>query len=240
MRTNFPQIGRSFLNLDRLLPWSTETLPIPILDKQLAAERGTVIVKTHTPHDLQPFQIEKELFDYVQALLGRSRIVYVYRDGRDVMVSLYHYMRHYDPNIRNVSFSDFIRMPNKFDSPTSTQLGSGRVEYWRSHVEGWLEQPGVQAISYEQLYGAYEVTIKRLADRLDMELGTSLQPVRPAVTRLHRAALRAATLLGYDRRSTAILPRKGVIGEWKQHFSEEDIEFFGRRAGRLLMELGYS
>jgi hypothetical protein len=230
------------LNLDRLLPWHGERLPIPVFDELLAAEGGTVIIKTHTASDLRPFQIDSDLHDYVQAIIDSSRIVYVYRDGRDVMVSLYHYMKHYDQDIRTIPFSDFIRMPNRFDAPQGSEPGLSRVEYWGTHVEGWLKHPDIQAVSYEELHQAYEATMNRVAEYASMTLGKTTIPIRPRFPTnwLLRVGLRATALLGRDQHSTAILPRKGVIGEWRRHFSQEDIEFFERHTGRLLMELGYS
>jgi len=40
-------------------------------------------------------------------------------------------------------------------------------------------------------------------------------------------------------KSTAISPRKGVIGDYKNYFSEKDLELFDKIAGVLMKDLGY-
>ena len=110
---------------------------------------------------LTPFSQEEK--EFVENLLENSKVIYVYRDGRDVLVSLYHYIRGFREDLPE--FSDFIRMPNDFD-PYYRSVN--RVEYWKEHVEGWLGRSNLDivTVSYEQLHADYVSTIRELSDSL--------------------------------------------------------------------------
>jgi hypothetical protein len=245
IRHNHASVGESYLNLDRLLPWHESPISIGHFESLLAAQQGAVLIKTHAPPTLEPFGTDAGLLRYVRSLLAESDVVYVYRDGRDVLVSLYYYMRHYDPGMREVSFSDFIRMKSQFDTIPDSEHRMNRVEYWKFHVEGWLKQSAISRVSYEDLHANYEAVIKALATRLGLETVADIKSVdlrsRYPRSKLHRLALGMVhTIRGRSSgTSSAILPRKGVIGEWRRHFSHQDVSFFNSIAGDLLQELGY-
>jgi hypothetical protein len=246
IKGNCASVGQSYLNLDRLLPWHESPLSITQFESLLGAQEGLVLIKTHAPPTLEPFTVDDSLLEYVQRLFAQSDLVYVYRDGRDVLVSLYHYMRHYDPRIREASFSDFIRMESQFDVVPASEHRMNRVEYWKFHVQGWLEHTASCGVSYEDLHADYEDVIVTLARRLGLKIEGNVKPVDIPHSpyppnELRRLARRTARLiLGRpSSTSSAILPRKGIVGEWRQHFSHEDILFFEGIAGDLLQELGY-
>jgi hypothetical protein len=245
LRHNHPSVSDAYVNLDRLLPWHESPITMADFKSQLTAHQGAVLIKTHVPPTLEPFAVDTSLLRYVQSLFAQSDVVYVYRDGRDVLVSLYYYMRHYDPGMREVSFSDFIRMKSQFDTIPDSEHRMNRVEYWKSHVEGWLKQSAISRVSYEDLHANYEVVVKTLATGLGRETAVDIKPVdlrsRYPPGKLHRLALgMARTIRGRSSgTSSAILPRKGVIGEWRRHFSHQDVSFFNSIAGDLLQELGY-
>ena len=246
IRHNHASVGESYLNLDRLLPWHESPISISHFKSLLAAQQGAFLIKTHAPPTLEPFGVDTGLLRYVQSLVAESDLVYVYRDGRDVLVSLYYYMRHYDPGMREVSFSDFIRMESQFDAIPASEHRLNRVEYWKFHVEGWLKQSAMSKVSYEDLHANYEAVVKVLATRLGRETAADIKSVdfrssKYPSSKLHRLALGMVRMIRSrsSGTSSAILPRKGVIGEWRRHFSHQDISFFNSIAGELLQELGY-
>ena len=71
-------------------------------------------------------------------LVESSKIIYIHRDGRDVLTSLYFYAKKYRSEITEMSFSDFIRMDNDFDGDTY-QKSLNRIEYWKFHVSNWFK-----------------------------------------------------------------------------------------------------
>jgi hypothetical protein len=246
LKHNMASVGESYLNLDRLLPWHESPMTIGDLQSQLAAQQGAVLIKTHAPPTLESFAVGRELLSYVQSLFAESDVVYVYRDGRDVLVSLYYYMRHYDPAMREVSFSDFIRMENHFDALPGNERRWNRVQYWKFHVEGWMKQSTTSRLSYEDLHADYEAVVKALGTSLGRETTRKVKTIdlrrKSPSGRLHRLTLGLTSTIRNRSRGTssAILPRRGVVGEWRRHFSDRDASFFNSIAGDLLQELGYS
>ena len=84
------------------------------------------------------------------------RVIYLYRDGRDVAISYHHFLQklHQEQRTFDEFFDDFIR---------------GQVPYgsWQAHLDGWMftEHSGQEIItlSYEKLYQTPVPEISRLA-----------------------------------------------------------------------------
>lgn len=250
VRNNFASTSRTFLTLERLLPWHKDSISLDKFQSLLASQDGIPIIKTHLLPTLGAFTQEPALEGFVHGLLDKSKIVYVYRDGRDVLVSLYHYAKKFNPEIEQISFSDFIRM----DDEGSRSVGNGecisRMEYWRRHVEGWLARPDVLGLQYESLHSNYEESVANIANFLELKPQSNIKKIelpkygnRSSATGkmvakamdMLRSMLRPKSL----GKSSAVLPRKGVVGDWRQHFAEEDLLLFDTVAGDLMRQLGY-
>jgi hypothetical protein len=93
---------------------------------------------------------------------------------------------------------------------------------------GWLDQPAVMRIHFEDLIHDRAATLNRILDRF-----------------LVRAPLPAPRQLILEALETAINPkrsptfRSGKTGEWKKYFTEEHKQIFKEVAGDLLVSLGY-
>jgi hypothetical protein len=239
LRHNFRGVDPTPLVLDRVLPWHPQHLPLEQFEEQIRDGAGIRLIKTHVPPTLAPFRVDRSVDRFTRSLLSESNRVYVYRDGRDVLVSLYLYMQHFDETVSAATFSEFVRMENQFDVIPGQETTYNRVQYWKAHVTGWLDDPGTVSVAYEQLHESYESTIARIGRVLDLATSGPVKLVSPPSTWIGKLAIRVARKLGIETRTSAILPHRGTTGTWKRYFSEGDIEFFNRHAGRLLRELGY-
>lgn len=186
---------------------------------------------------------------------GLDRVVYLYRDGRDVAVSAYfHQMRQYkDPASRmsdarrralEATFgAGFDPDDSRGNLPTYLrqsffQRGFGTRLNWRDHCDGWRPEagrPGVAYVSYEQLRADPVGHLQRLADHLARE-PVERWRVEWAVDKfsMERQTGRAA---GQEDRKSFI--RKGVVGDWRNHFTAETARMFDEFAGGTLIRLGY-
>jgi hypothetical protein len=94
---------------------------------------------------------------------------------------------------------------------------------------GWLDQPQVLTISFEDLIQNRAATLTRMLDHLEKS-GVALEADRAqALARLDRAMT--------PKRSPTF--RAGQPGNWRQYFTEANRRTFQDVAGDLLVRLGY-
>lgn len=173
---------------------------------------------------------------YVSALTQpRRATVFVYRDPRDMIVShiFYatqmhpgHWMRRYYTEVLHSMEERINAAIEGVDEPGS-ELTPIRRRY--EGYLGWLEQPDVLSLRFEDLILDRPATLERLLDYLKQ---------RGFILRLPRAQA-IATL------ESAIAPkksgtfRKGQPGNWREHFTNANKELFKEKAGDMLIRLGY-
>jgi hypothetical protein len=237
LRNNSPDINDRFLTLEQTEPSHHRPIPLADFQAELESLSGRVLIKAHDLPSATFWKSERECL-HAQQILQNSPIIYVQRDGRDVMVSLYHYMRSFREDFSDLSFSNFLRMDNELDGEPIMS----RPAYWAHHVETWLSQPNTVSIAYESLEADYEATVRKLADFLNIKPNNTLQTVdlhqskqSPSITNrlLKKLGLRRGKV------SSAVTPRKGKSGDWRNHFNDDDLEFFMAEAGKIMRKLGY-
>jgi len=150
----------------------------------------------------------------------KAKVVYVLRDPRDTLVSFFHYLNSEalygtNPGLANQrcrDFSEFLRRPATdylrmgFFEDANFDNVVGR---WASHTHGWLARPEVCVLRYEDLKSDYRACVRRACRSVGL-----LPRLRQQAVGLQDGA--------------SILPRKGVVGDWKNMFTVEDEEFLQR------------
>ena len=166
----------------------------------LISQNEGTIIKSHHNH------IFFEDFDF-----KKYNIVpfYIYRDPRDVMVSCHHYFNSHPHLLTCGTFPSSsspldlafkIRPPDyAFDKAYSYYKNTSMLERWCSHVKPYLEDERFYKIKYEDLNLNFEETCEKLLTFLQK---TSQKSQRPGL------------------QHTSVSPRKGIVGDWKNHFSE--------------------
>lgn len=158
---------------------------------------------------------------------------FIFRDPRDVVVSHVFYVT--DMEARHVHHDYYTALPD-FESRLNVSI-RGRPD---SDVEfpdiaarfapylGWLDQPSVLKIHFEDLINDRLATLNRIIDHF-----------------LARVPLHAPRELILESLESSINPsrsptfRSGKTGEWKKHFTQEHKRIFKDVAGDLLVRLGY-
>lgn len=238
LRNNSPDINPKFLTLEQTEPAHHQPIPLMEFRDTLDSLDKRVLIKIHDLPSATYWQGTQER-EFALDLMNTSSTIYVHRDGRDVMVSLYYYMKQFREDFTDLPFSDFLRMSNELDGETRMS----RPAFWAHHVRTWLEQPNLIAVAYESLETDYEATVEKLANFLNIDLTYPLQSVNVHQTKENKSLVnRLLKRVGLKREktSTAVSPRKGKSGDWRNHFSVDDLEFFMDEVGNLMRQLAYS
>jgi hypothetical protein len=183
------------------------------------------------------------------------RVFYLYRDGRDVMVSLYYdrvrtarhaerpgskyigstyerlFGKDYDPG-------DIVAHLPRFIEYEFAHPGRGTPLNWRDHVEDWGApdgHPTISYLSYEELSSDCGGTLGRA---LHQVTGEQIDPWQISVT-VEKMSMARQTGRQPGEGDITQHIRKGVVGDWKNYFSREAAQLFDHLAGDTLVHLGY-
>lgn len=152
-----------------------------------------------------------------------ARHIHLLRDGRDVIVSKYFYEK--DFSVQN-------GLIKSFDTPFDTYVKNIALE-WKNFVKTWFHS-GTPIIKYENLLeSTKEVLVKTLEI---LNINAVYKKIDEAIE--DNTKNRFSKKLDNICKSNTFV-RKGVSGDWKNYFTEDNKNTFKEAAGDLLVELGY-
>ena len=180
----------------------------------------------------------QELVDF---LYGNGfRILFIIRDLRDIATSNAFYITYIDKPHRLHSY--FTSLPNDSERLMASIIGidgrllkdGSRSKSIGEHAEAylpWLDEPNCLTIRFEDLIGSSGGgrdkrqidTVNSVLKHIDIKLSES--EIKELVTKIFFSGSRTF--------------RKGKIGDWKNHFTEEHKRVFKEVAGKALIKLGY-
>ncbi|KAL0984980.1 hypothetical protein UPYG_G00151380 [Umbra pygmaea] len=201
---------QSIPNWDRV-PWLEETRASLVLKGQ-PSPRAMV---SHLPYHLMPPSF----------FTSKAKVIYVTRNPKDVMVSSFYFHK----------MASFLDDPGTFDEFLDKFL-SGQVLFgkWTDHVKSWYSSDLGDRI----LYITYEEMVKDLCgvvERFSRFLGRELS--KEALDRVAKHCyfsnmktnpMSNYSLVPQDIMDSSKSPflRKGIVGDWKNHFNpEQDAKF---------------
>lgn len=212
------------MNTERHINWKLSSAP-----------KGSV-VRCHLS-DQEP--IRRIIDKYVKAHF------FIYRDPRDIVVShanwvtkepriflnkyyvgyLKSFSQRIQASIEGVSIGD-----QAFNNVSNPSVGKD-FERW----EGWVTDPGVTAVKFEDLVGTRgggdeEIRFTQIK-KIYEALGKTLPP--------NFREIHASESADPTKSHTFRKGLKGGIGSWREHFTDLHKELFKRHAGDLLIRLGY-
>jgi len=215
-----------YLSLEGLAEKPREHAVPAVLERLARSPRP--IVKTHCWPDfdslLPAFQ------PWIEWLRERGRVIYAYRDPRNVLCSMYAARRGLLPHTLPLSLSDFLR---------AEWEGRSVPARWAAHAARWLEVNGVIALDYRRVVDEPRAVMIELADQLGLTLEL-VEPLLPPAThgRWHGRWLR---LVSRRPASTALNPggfRRIPTPKWRDAFTREDRRFIHQEAGEMMSRLG--
>jgi hypothetical protein len=182
------------------------------------------------------------------------RVFYIYRDGRDVITSYFfdriRVARHsnypgrkrldriyqdllgknYDPN-------DSVKLMPIFMEHEFKHPGRGTPVNWRDHVMSWCEtrRDNVAYLSYEELLADCAGTLGRAIRHAS---GQDIDEWRLKAT-IEKFSMERQTGRKRGEADHTQHMRKGVAGDWLNHFSRDTAQLFNDLMGDALVMLGY-
>lgn len=198
------------VNWDRV-PWLEETRLAEIVDK-LTSPRALV---THFPYSLMPTSFHT----------SKAKVIYVMRNPKDVLVSSYYFHQ----------MANFLEDPGTFDEFMDKFL-EGRVLFgkWTDHVKSWRRAElgdRILFITYEEMVENLPESIRRFSDFLCCNLSEDV--IQKIAEHCSFQSMKANTMSNFslvpreymDIDKSPFL-RKGIAGDWKNHFSSEQLARF--------------
>ncbi|XP_029440624.1 sulfotransferase family cytosolic 2B member 1-like [Rhinatrema bivittatum] len=202
--------SHSVPNWERV-PWIEQTSAPAYLEK-LSSPR---LFTSHLPVHLFP----KSFFQ------SKAKVIYTARHPKDVCVSLYHYYR----------LACFLQDHEDFEEFLSAFLeGNVLMGSWFDHVRAWLgfrDQVNILFLTYEELLQDLRGSVVRICDFLGRQLDeAALDSVAENAT---FKAMKDNKMTNYSLVPSEIMDpkmgnfyRKGISGDWKNHFSQAQSDRF--------------
>ena len=216
---NFEDVEYVYLTLERLLPYHNKHLSISKFRKHLNNKK-IKIIKTHAGGDFAIFKKFPDIYDFIKnEVIPYSKIIHVTRDGKDILNSLFYYLKVI--GITYPTFSEFIKSKNNFDNIYSEK---NRVEFLKMHLDSWGKVENKLDLDYSELAVNYSGAISRISGFLSMD---SKRPIKKVDLKKYNKLSR-----GFRRifpalfTSTAVLPREGKVGGWTKNFTDFDLDFY--------------
>jgi hypothetical protein len=173
---------------------------------------------------------------FIQALTRPGMAsIFVYRDPRDMIISHIFYATdmYQDHGMHRYYNEELSTMEERINAAIGgvteegTHLKSVKDRYMG--YKGWLEQPEVLCLRFEDLILNQEKTLDKLLNYLE-EKGFQSKVSRESAIRTLASAVA-------PKKSGTF--RKGKPGSWKEYFTERNIKYFKGLTGDLLVNLGY-
>ncbi|XP_037310829.2 sulfotransferase family 2, cytosolic sulfotransferase 3 isoform X2 [Pungitius pungitius] len=197
-------------NWDRV-PWLEETRLAVVVD-EMKSPRGLV---THFPYFLMPRSFHA----------SKAKVIYVMRNPKDVIVSSYYFHK----------MAEFLDKPGTFDEFMEKFL-EGKVLFgkWTEHVKGWMGTDlgdRIMYITYEEMVQDLPAALRRISGFLGRNL--SEEVIQKIAEQCSFTSMKKNTMSNfsmvpkvYMNSDTSPFLRKGVVGDWKKHFSPEQLARF--------------
>lgn len=180
---------------------------------------------------------------------------YLIRDGRDVVISYYFYETSYckktEQKTSNIKIlrgllSFYIgyifskrRLYSRPIDLTSEDNGlfdayvAIRAKEWKQHIELWLKQ-GKHHFMYEDLLDNTHHVLRKILDTIGAEIDEALLNKTVELMSFNNCKK-----LENSFKKAGRFYRKGIHGDWRNHFSEKQKNIFKEIAGSTLIDLGY-
>lgn len=233
-------------DVDRHLNDLTRKAIKHFLGEKLAAS-GKQIVGDKTPF------VTEECLEEIKLLMPEAKVIHIIRDGRDIAVSSMHHMWNNAKDVGgHLSLEpEALAKRDAYRKNPDAFLASGKSifhgEYLRGVAESWRSMTGKAVRTGPALLGE-NYTEARYEDLLERPLEEIMRLLQFLGTQTSEELVQRSVEMSSFKRvaqrekgeeNSSSFFRKGVAGDWRNVFTEEDKRIFKETAGDLLIRLGY-
>ena len=204
--------------------------------------------------DKTPF-VTEECLREISSILPEAKVIHIIRDGRDIAVSAMHHLWNHATDAGGhlqVKPEELAKRDRYRENPRAYLEGGESIfdgeRLRKGFAEGWsrmctraveegpiLLGENYTEVRYEDLLERPAAEMGRLLSFLGVE--DSEETVQRCIEATSFERLSKGRKRGEEDSSSFL--RKGIAGDWKNVFTEEDKKIFKQAAGELLIELGY-
>jgi len=164
-----------------------------------------------------------------------DRIIHIIRDARDVVVSYYFFL-YYNLPIAAGNPENILSQKSWFARKYNFKKTVLNVaQEWLMHTISWQAFEGSKLIRYEDLHQNTATTLKSICNYLDIDI--TEDRLQAAVSNFSFDRLSGGRMPG-DEHSTSFY-RKGIIGDYRNHFGWIDTLIINRHCAKEMRKLGY-
>jgi hypothetical protein len=161
---------------------------------------------------------------------GYRRVVYLVRDGRDAIVSYYHFLNQLHG--RAYDLSRLVRYGEALDYGP-----------WHEHVDAWIANPfGAEmlVIRYEDLRVRPEPEVRRFCEFAGLDCPAALieEVVRRSSFESMQAREKKYGMEAWDS-SKGLFVRRGKVGGFRDEMAPDILEAFNVQSDHALRKFGY-
>jgi hypothetical protein len=197
------------------------------------------------PRNRLPLFSDSIMHGHYLSSFGMKNVIVVWRDGRDVVVSQYYHwlfgteiganslVQSYRNDLQFDDYDDIVRNLPKFIEYVNVQKTHPSFS-WSEFVNHWLKADAI-FVKYEDMRSDPVAELRRIINKLT---GKTLSENRIGeIVEKYSFESKSGRKCGQEKKGSFM--RKGIVGDWKNCFSEKSIKTFKQYAGNELVKLGY-
>lgn len=165
----------------------------------------------------------------IKEVLPGVKIIHIIRDGRDVVTSSWFHQLRDKPDWFIKYENDFSGFSDYWTNEMWLKSNKKCLDFKAQHPENYL------SVRYEDLVHTPEASLEKLIN--DMGVSSSLEEIKNCLTGASFELLSKGRSAGEEDQGSFY--RKGIVGDWQNHFQKHDLEVFTKSAGRMMKRFGY-
>jgi len=158
-----------------------------------------------------------------------SRVIYVMRDPRDVMVSYWHHTKLIRPSF-NLSLEDFVASNDQWPN------------LWHEHVKEWAlgRHGNVFVVKYEDLKADTFSATKKMLEFIDYPFDEQVVMHAIEGSKFEKMkSLEDRYGIGHHEDSLKGFVRKGKSGSWCEEINQDALAVLEKKSGSVMKSVGY-